>query len=215
MKTDKFVHQGLIAKSEVIEKHLRRRNKKLVIVISLLNVGLLVLLWILITTPNTVAQHSSNDPSLVGDVPSPLIGKSAPDFTLPMLNSNNLQMRLSDLKGKPFIVNFWGSTCPPCQQETPFLTQEWSPLQAKGITLVGIHEEDTESNARAFIQRYGITYPNVQDTLMGQTSIAYGVAGQPTTFFVSSKGIIVAKWLGPLNAQGLKGELAKMYISLD
>ncbi len=199
---------------EVIHKHSRRRNITIFVIVSLLNVGLLVVLWTQLLTPRVSApQQSANDPSIVGFISSPLVGQPAPDFNLPALNGTAKQLHLTDLKGKPVIVNFWASSCAPCQVETPFLQKSWSGLQARGVSLIGVDGFEQKNNAQSFMQRYGVTYTNVQDNLDGATGISFGVTGNPETYFINKDGKVVARWIGALNEQGLKSGLAKMGIN--
>jgi cytochrome c biogenesis protein CcmG/thiol:disulfide interchange protein DsbE len=90
------------------------------------------------------------------------------------------------------------------------LQKSWPDLKAQGIVFIGIDGPENTSNALKFIQKYGITYPNVQDTVNGATAIDYGATGFPETIFIDRNGVVVAKWAFPLNKQGLQLELAKL-----
>ncbi|GAC1378379.1 MAG: hypothetical protein PVS3B1_13240 [Ktedonobacteraceae bacterium] len=198
---------------EIVRKHSRKRSIIIFVVVSLLNVGLLAVLWTQLLTPRASAPQSPNDPSIVGFISSPLVGKPAPDFKLPTLNGSAKQLRLADLKGKPVILNFWSSSCPPCQVETPFLQKSWPVLQTRGVSLIGVDGYEQTSNAQGFLKRYGVTYPNVQDTLDGATGISFGVTGNPETYFIDKDGVVVARWIGALNEQGLQSGLAKTHLN--
>jgi cytochrome c biogenesis protein CcmG/thiol:disulfide interchange protein DsbE len=197
-------------------KRSRKRSITIFILVSVLNVALLILLWTQLLTPaqqnNSAANSASNSTTLSGDVTSfPLKGKPMVDFTLPTLNGSTKTIHLADLKGHPIILNFWASWCDPCQQEAPFLAQEWPRLKAQGVILIGIDgQEVKQSDGVAFLQKYHISYLNVEDTMDGSTIISYGVTGFPETFFINRQGIVVAKWISALNAQGLKMETAKI-----
>ncbi len=79
------------------------------------------------------------------------------------------------------------------------------------MILIGIDgQEVKQSDGVAFLQKYHISYLNVEDTMDGSTIISYGVTGFPETFFINRQGIVVAKWISALNAQGLKMETAKI-----
>jgi cytochrome c biogenesis protein CcmG, thiol:disulfide interchange protein DsbE len=206
------VEAGL-APTEIFQKRSRKRNITIFVVVCLLNVGLLVLLWTQLMTPR--ATHSPDDPSLVGEVSSPLVGNTAPDFTLPILNGNGANVHLASLKGKPVILNFWGSWCEPCQQEAPFLQQTWTHIQSQGAVMIGIDiPESSDSAPLNFIHQYGITYTNVKDTIQDSTGLDYGTTGQPETFFINRNGIVVSHWFGPLTEGGMRGELAKLQVAL-
>ncbi|TMC20286.1 MAG: TlpA family protein disulfide reductase [Chloroflexi bacterium] len=222
-----------------LKQHSRKRNITIFVIVSILNAALLALLWTQLLTP----AHTTtlvDDPSLTGDVSaSPLLGKQAPDFTLPMLDdssANNAhpllhrqvpafmlgmlnesgtgkQIHLSDYKGTPVIMNFWASWCAPCTQEAPFMAKSWTTLQAQGVVLIGVDGAEPMSNALTFTKKYGLTYTNVRDTINGATAIAYGVTSFPETVFINGQGVVVAKWQGALNEKGLQLELAKMGLS--
>lgn len=119
----------------------------------------------------------------------PLVGKTAPDFTLQSLDGPEL--RLSSLKGRPVVVNFWASWCVPCREEAP-LFRDLSARQAPGtgLAVVGVlFQEPREDAARTFIQEYALAYPNLRDP-KARTAINYGVAGIPETVFIDAKGVI-------------------------
>jgi len=187
----------------------RKRSITIFVIVSILNVALLTLLWTQLLTPAS-NMSSSNSGTMLGDTSSPLIGKTAPDFMLKTLKGNSTTLSLASFKGRRVVLNFWASWCGPCKEEAPFLQKIASQLQAQGIVLLGVNAEDTTNDALQFMHTYGVTYPNVQDTSNGETLVKYGVVGFPETFFINRSGVIAAKWMMPLNEQGLKAELAKI-----
>jgi cytochrome c biogenesis protein CcmG/thiol:disulfide interchange protein DsbE len=189
----------------------RKRSIAIFIVVSLLNVGLLALLWTQLLTPSKQAQTRGSVLN-IGDVNFPLLGKPMPDFTLSQLNAPSHTIHLADFKGKPIILNFWASWCDTCNQEAPFVVQQLPQLRAKGVVFIGIDGQDSTSAALQFVQKYAINYLNVVDTANGATAISYGVTGFPETVFINSKGIVVGKWAGVLDASGLNQEMAKMNV---
>jgi cytochrome c biogenesis protein CcmG/thiol:disulfide interchange protein DsbE len=188
-----------------------RKHMKLFIVISVVNVALLVLLATQLLTPaHNQSDVQTGNTTVLGDVTSPLIGKSAPDFTLPTLENNANKVHLTDFKGKSVILNFWASWCGPCTQEAPFLQKAWPGLRSQGIVFLGVDSGDISKEALTFLKQNAITYPNVQDTFDSAAAISYGSTGFPTTIFINKDGIVVAKWINPLTEQGLQFELAKL-----
>src|SRR5690242_16587595 len=119
-------------------RKLRSRKRSIItfVIVSLLNVGLLIVLWTQLLTPRSDQSQVDNS-STVGFVSSPLLGKSAPDFTLPILNGNGAKLHLASLRGKVVMVNFWASWCEPYQQEAPALQRVWTKWQSKGMVLLG------------------------------------------------------------------------------
>src|SRR6266480_368489 len=142
----------------------RKRSIITFVVVSLLNVGLLILLWTQLLTPRSDQPQVASS-STVGFVSSPLLGKPAPDFALPVLNGNGTKLRLASLKGKVVVVNFWASWCEPCQKEASTLQQTWTKWQSKGVVLLGVDGPESESDALNFVHQHSITYQSVHDTI--------------------------------------------------
>ena len=196
----------------VLRKRSRKHNITIFVVVSLLNVGLLALLWTQLLTPS---KQASSDPSTVyGDVHMPLVGKQAPDFSLPVINNANgksTTLHLADFKGQPVVLNFWAAWCDPCNAEAPYLQKTMYPqLKARGIAFIGIEAPENAGVSHDYIQKYGITYPNVQDTLNTATSINYGISTFPMTVFINSKGIVTGMFNTSMTPQGLQQELSKL-----
>jgi cytochrome c biogenesis protein CcmG/thiol:disulfide interchange protein DsbE len=128
------------------------------------------------------------------------LNKPAPDFTLPLLDGDELV--LSDHIGKPIVINFWASWCPPCREESPILERAWRAYKGEAL-FVGIDIQDTESEARAYLREFGITYPNGLDA-NGRITVDYGVIGLPVTFFVDKQGIVERRWVGAIGEGQLR-----------
>jgi cytochrome c biogenesis protein CcmG/thiol:disulfide interchange protein DsbE len=120
---------------------------------------------------------------------------AAPDFELTTFEGNTF--RLSDLRGKVVVVNFWASWCVPCRDEAPTLQSLWERYRGQGFVLVGVDYADTESGARNFIKEFGITYPNGPDTGT-RISDEYNIQGVPETFVVDQQGNIVQFIIAPV-----------------
>ncbi len=151
------------------------------------------------------AQHIISGAATV-----PLVGHPAPDFTLTNWNDPAGQpIRLSALKGKPVVLNFWASWCTPCNEETPLLQATWQRYQDKGVVFIGIDYHDQQQVAQQFLQKYQVTYPNGPDA-SGSISVDYGVSNVPATVFVDRSGVVVRKILGPVDAQTLEDEIQQL-----
>lgn len=139
-------------------------------------------------------------------IPSTMLGKAAPDFSLTLLDGR--AVRLSDFRGKVVLLNFWASWCPPCRDEAPLLEAAWQRYRNQDVVFLGVDIQDTEEDARRFVQAFGITYPNGRDP-KNRIAIDYGVYGIPETYFVDPTGRITAKYIGALNAGVLTARLTE------
>lgn len=137
---------------------------------------------------------------------SPLVGRSAPPFSLPPVGGGDA-VSLEGLRGQPVVVNFWASWCGPCFEEHATLVEAARRL-AGDVRFVGVVYEDSEPGAASFLLRQGSSYPSVVDAA-GRTAIAYGVYGVPETFFIDAEGRIVAKHLGPVTGAVLAANLKR------
>ena len=121
---------------------------------------------------------------------------AAPSFDLPRLNREG-KLSLASLRGKAVVVNFWASWCEPCKEETPRLEDAWNRYRERGVVVVGVDAHDFKSEARRFMDRYGVSYPIVHDG-RGVTLRRFGVVGFPETLFLDGNGRIVAWVQGPV-----------------
>ena len=140
------------------------------------------------------------------EIRSPLIGRAAPAFALREVGTGRT-VDIAQLRGKPVVINFWATWCGPCWEEHPVLV-----AGARGhsdVQFLGVVFQDTEEMILGFLEQRGASYPTVVDD-RGKTAIAYGVAGVPETSFLDEKGVIVAKYSGPLNSSDLEQELRKV-----
>lgn len=109
----------------------------------------------------------------------------------------------SQLRAKPFVVTFWASWCPPCREEAPLLEEVSRDYRDDGVTFVGVNIWDREEDARAFLEEYGVTYPNGWSP-NGASAVEYGLTGIPETFFIDRRGEVTRKWLGPFDERSLR-----------
>jgi cytochrome c biogenesis protein CcmG/thiol:disulfide interchange protein DsbE len=117
---------------------------------------------------------------------------AAPDFTLERLDGAGGELTLSELEGKPLVVNFWASWCIPCKDEAPVLQETFEKYKDQGLVVLGVDAQDFRSDARRFMRRFGVTYPVVYDG-KGSTLGRWGVTGFPETFFVDRSGKLVGE----------------------
>ncbi|MDX6439453.1 MAG: cytochrome c biosis protein CcmG, thiol:disulfide interchange protein DsbE [Gaiellaceae bacterium] len=124
---------------------------------------------------------------------------TAPVFSLDRLDGAG-ELALSSLRGKTVVLNFWASYCGPCKEETPLLQEAWTSWRDKGVVFVGVDLQDVRSDARAFMRRYDVTYPNVHDGT-GWTIGRYGVTGYPETYFIDARGRVRYRIVGAVRTR--------------
>ncbi len=130
------------------------------------------------------------------EVPSPLIGKPSPDFTLRVMGSDEPYQR-SQLLGRPVLVNFFASWCAGCKVEHPLLME----LSRRGVEIVGIDYKDTDAAARQWLDKHGNPYAKVIADVQGTAGLDWGVYGVPETFVLDAAGTIVYKQIGPMTEE--------------
>ena len=138
-----------------------------------------------------------------GTIVSPLLGKPAPEFALPSLTDANRIVKSSDLRGRWYIFNVWGTWCGGCRQEHSVLLEM---RRANVVPIIGMDWKDSESEALALLTQEGNPYEVVAVDKDGREAIDWGVYGAPETFLVNDKGIIVYKYIGPLTLEAWQKE---------
>ncbi len=121
-------------------------------------------------------------------------GALAPDFLLEQLDQG--EMRLSDLRGKPVVINFWATWCKPCRQEMPRFVEAYDRHQADDLMIVAVNLQEGKSIARPFAEDYGMDFPILVDR-DGEVGEKYRLLGLPMTFFVDRDGVIQSIFTGP------------------
>jgi cytochrome c biogenesis protein CcmG/thiol:disulfide interchange protein DsbE len=113
----------------------------------------------------------------------------APEFALSRLDAPG-KLALASLRGKVVVLNFWASWCAPCKSEAPRLEAAWQRYRDQGVVVVGVDAQDFSGDAKHFVRKYKLTYPNVHDG-PGDVLPSYGVTGFPETYFVDRRGRLV------------------------
>lgn len=125
----------------------------------------------------------------------PAIGDEAPSFEAPLLDGSG-SLALSDLEGRPALINFWASWCIPCREEAPLLKEAYERYGDE-VAFVGVNIKDARDDALAFDEEFALQYPDVRDE--GSVIFSdFGLTGQPETFLIDSSGKVVQHINGPL-----------------
>lgn len=129
---------------------------------------------------------------------APVLGRAAPKLAIQTLSGD--QVRVWELQGKPVVLNFWASWCGPCVEEGGVLSD--AATANPQVAFVGANNRDTPSAFRAFEEKHPHPYP--AGPIVTGSYQSYGVAGLPATFFIDSRGVVVAAFSGPLDTLTLK-----------
>ena len=138
------------------------------------------------------------------EIPSPLIDKPAPAFSLPLLDDPSRTLGSPDLAGEPYLLNVFASWCVACRDEHPVLMSEGKRI---GIKLVGFDYRDEAADAKRWIAQYGNPYDVIVADFPGNIAIDFGVTGAPETFLVDAQGVIRYKYISPLTPEIIANEL--------
>ena len=132
------------------------------------------------------------------EVPSPLIGKPAPAFELPLLQQPDKSFSQKDMLGTVWVMNVWASWCPPCLVEHPVVSE----LARSGIApVVGLNYKDAREDALPWLKRNGDPFKVTVYDAAGRIAIDYGVYGVPETYVIDRNGVIRYKRVGPLTPE--------------
>lgn len=146
------------------------------------------------------------------EVPSPLIDKPAPDFSLPRLHDPIAAISNKDMAGKVWMLNVWASWCVSCRQEHPLLVD----LSRRGIVpIYGLNYKDTREEAIAWLQRLGNPYLESAFDVDGRVGLDYGVYGVPETYVIDTHGVIRYKQIGPISVDALQNRILPLIRQLQ
>jgi len=134
----------------------------------------------------------------IHELPSPLIGKPAPEFALTDVMDDTRIVSNSTLKGQVYVLNVWASWCLPCRQEHAELLEI---SRQKIVPIIGLDYMDQRAKAKQLLEQLGNPYTAVPFDKDGRTAIDWGVYGAPETYLVNAKGQIVFKFISPITAE--------------
>ena len=138
------------------------------------------------------------------EIPSPLIGKPLPEFSLPVLGQPDRIVTNEDLLGTPFLLNVWASWCPTCRVEHPYIEEL---AESGAIRVVGFNYRDETADAQAWLARFGNPYElSIQD-YDGRYAIDLGVYAAPESFLVDADGTIIFKQIGAVTPEVIENEI--------
>lgn len=143
----------------------------------------------------------------------PVPGTPAPDFELTLYDEYRAglpqDIKLSDLRGKVVVMNFWASWCVECKKEADALEAIHQRYKDRGVVVLGVDYLDTESPAMAYLQQFGISYANGLD-LQQRIAKAYRITGVPETFFIDEQGVVREVLIQPLSESQLAASIDKL-----
>ncbi len=146
------------------------------------------------------------------EVPSPLIDKPAPSFSLTRLDDPRQTIALADLRGKVWMLNVWASWCVACRDEHPLLVE----FAKKGLLpIYGLNYKDQRDDGNAWLMRMGNPYQASLFDNEGRVGIDFGVYGVPETFIIDKSGTIRMKHIGPLTPEVIATEIEPLLKKLD
>jgi cytochrome c biogenesis protein CcmG/thiol:disulfide interchange protein DsbE len=134
------------------------------------------------------------------EVPSPLVNKPAPAFTVPQMQQAELQFSSADMLGKVWLLNVWASWCVACREEHPVLM---GLAKQQLIPIIGLDYKDQRKDAMGVIKRTGNPYDVIAFDADGRVGIDYGVYGVPESYLIDKNGIIRYKEIGPITQEAL------------
>jgi peroxiredoxin len=167
--------------------------------------------WQLAIERTTAADTAQATPQRSTEQPAPreaAVGEIAPDFTLIDIRDDE-QISLSQFDGRPVMLNFWATWCPPCRKEMPLLQDAYEEHQGDGLIILTIAVSDKANNVLDFSDQHDLTFPLLIDT-KDQVAVQYKVLGIPTSYFIDSDGVIASVQVGDLTASALNRHLEEI-----
>ena len=145
------------------------------------------------------------------EVPSPLVGKPAPAFELPVLHQPDKHFVPRDMRGKVWLLNVWASWCVSCREEHPVLMD----LAKRGVMpILGLNYKDKNEDAQRWLKQFGDPYQLSVVDADGRIGIDYGVYGVPETYLIDAEGVIRYKQIGPITPAVLEQKILPLAMAL-
>ncbi len=160
--------------------------------------GLIVMLYMRLGKPTDIVTNTA-------------LERPVPTFELPLLSDTSRIMNNENLPDKPFLMNIWGSWCPTCIIEHPFLMQ----LEERGVNLVGVNYKDDIGDALGYLNRGGDPFSMSIQDLSGQFALDLGLTGAPETFVVDGEGVIRQHIIGEINESNWQSRIAPCLMVLN
>jgi cytochrome c biogenesis protein CcmG/thiol:disulfide interchange protein DsbE len=151
-----------------------------------------------------VRMNSGRDTSAI---PSPLLGKPTPAFSLPVLGDPGRRIGNADLRGRPYLLNVWGSWCPTCRDEHPHIT---ALAKSGKVRVLGYNYKDTPEDAQAWLRQFGNPYELIIADEDGRAALDWGIYGAPESFLVDADGVVVWKYVGAIDDAVVRGQIEPM-----
>lgn len=177
------------------------KSKPLMIVGALAAIGAVAAVFVIAL--NLVSQQGAR----------PVPGSPAPDFDITLYDGYTAglpeNIKLSDLRGKVVVMNFWASWCVECRKEADALEAIHQKYKDRGVVMLGVDYLDTEPPALAYLKEFGITYANGLD-VQQRIAKAYRITGVPETFFIDEEGIVREVLIQPLTEAQLSASIDRL-----
>lgn len=161
-------------------------------------VGLMIMLYMRLGKPVEI-------------IPNTALERPVPTFELPLLSDTTRTMTNDNLPKQPFLINVWGSWCPTCIIEHPFLMQ----LKERGVNIVGVNYKDEIGNALSYLNQRGDPFSMSIQDLSGQFALDLGLTGAPETFVVGGDGVIRQHIIGEINEENWQNRITPCLMVLN
>ena len=146
------------------------------------------------------------------EVPSPLINKPAPAFTLPQLHDSSKRFSSQDMKGQVWMLNVWASWCVSCREEHPVLM---ALARRNIVPIYGLDYKDKNEDGEAWLRNGGDPYTLISTDADGRVGIDYGVYGVPETYVIDKQGVIRYKQIGAITHENLQNKILPLIAELQ